>query len=519
MVFGVCRRVLGNHHDAEDAFQGTFLILARKASTVRPRERVANWLHGVAVRTALKVRATTMKRRREQQVAEFPEREAAMTAQRLDLQPLLDQELSGLPENYRLPILLCDLEGRTIKDATRQLGWPQGTLACRLVRGRKLLAKRLASRGLVPSAGSLAVLTSQNNVSAAVPTSLLVSTITAASRIAEGPTMVAGVVPAKVAALMQGVEKAMLFSRLKTAGLRVLIVTLSVCAAATIYTTQAAEQPKAEQKPVTTDEVRKARAAPAPKSAAPREYVVTSRLLGAGAGQPKELLLLPKVTLDDGQLVSVAIVDVPEQLPANLLPKVLHEEKIKIGLFLDVRVRRREGNKIRLVLSVQKNEVDESGAGAVYVSGNSVQAVQDGELLKPVKLVVEREGGGTAKRWVEVTVDEVKATEKATPIPSVEGPNEKHSSAPSVLTPSNYRQKFDDVEETSRTKPATLRTAAIEQILGPGETITGRHPDLVSGPAGVGRGVQTWSRWECGGEALLVGYVDDTASVVVRLRR
>ena len=127
MVFGVCRRVVGNHHDAEDAFQATFLVLARKASSVRPRERVANWLHGVALRTAMKAKTMTAKRRgREKQVTEMPEPEAAQQDQWRDLQPLLDQELNGLPENYRLPILLCDLEGKTIKEATQQLGWPQG---------------------------------------------------------------------------------------------------------------------------------------------------------------------------------------------------------------------------------------------------------------------------------------------------------------------------------------------------------------------------------------------------------
>src|SRR6516162_7170674 len=139
MVFGVCLRVVGNHHDAEDAFQATLLVLARKASSVRPRERVANWLHGVALRTAMKAKAMTAKRRgREKQVTEMPEPEAAQQDQWRDLQPLLDQELNGLPENYRLPILLCDLEGKTLEEAAGQLGWRQGTLAGRLARGRKL---------------------------------------------------------------------------------------------------------------------------------------------------------------------------------------------------------------------------------------------------------------------------------------------------------------------------------------------------------------------------------------------
>jgi RNA polymerase sigma factor (sigma-70 family) len=216
MVFGVCRRIVGNHHDAEDAFQATFLVLARKAWSIRPRERVANWLHGVALRTAMKAKTMTTKRRgREKQATEMPEPEAAQQDQWRDLQPLLDQELNGLPENYRLPILLCDLEGKTIKDAAQQLGWPQGTLAGRLARGRKLLAKWLANRGVMLPAGSLAAVVSQKMASAGVPTSLMISTVKTATLIAAGQATVAGVVPAKVAALTEGVMKSMMLTKLK----------------------------------------------------------------------------------------------------------------------------------------------------------------------------------------------------------------------------------------------------------------------------------------------------------------
>jgi RNA polymerase sigma factor (sigma-70 family) len=218
MVFGVCRRVVGNHHDAEDAFQATFLVLARKASCVRPRERVASWLYGVALRTAMKAKAMTAKRRgREKQVTEMPQSEAAQQGQWRDLQPLLDQELNGLPENYRLPILLCDLSGKTIKEAAQQLGWPQGTLAGRLARGRKLLAKRLTRRGVTLSAGSVAALASRQAASAGVPTSLISSTVKAAPIIAAGQATVAGVVSAKVAALMEGVMKGMMLTKLNNA--------------------------------------------------------------------------------------------------------------------------------------------------------------------------------------------------------------------------------------------------------------------------------------------------------------
>jgi RNA polymerase sigma factor (sigma-70 family) len=125
MVWGACRRVLPNYHDAEDAFQATFLVLVRKAASIVPREMVANWLYGVAHQTALKARATAAKRRaRERQVTQMPE--PAKTGQELwnDLQPLLDRELSRLPDIYRVAIVLCGLEGKTRKEAARELGVP-----------------------------------------------------------------------------------------------------------------------------------------------------------------------------------------------------------------------------------------------------------------------------------------------------------------------------------------------------------------------------------------------------------
>jgi RNA polymerase sigma-70 factor (ECF subfamily) len=132
MVFSVCRRLLHNHHDAEDAFQAVFLVLARKASSVKPREMVANWLYGVAQRTALKARTMIAKReRREQHVNALPDSPAPADPWQ-EVEPWLDQELSNLPEKYRLPIILCDLQGKTIQEATQQVGCPQGTLAGRL---------------------------------------------------------------------------------------------------------------------------------------------------------------------------------------------------------------------------------------------------------------------------------------------------------------------------------------------------------------------------------------------------
>src|SRR5262245_16335940 len=187
MVWGVCRRVLRNHHDAEDAFQATFLVLVRRAAAIASPELLANWLYGVAHQTALKARATAAKRRaRERQVAQMPE--AAVREQDLwsDLLPLLDEELSRLPDRYRVAIVLCDLEGKTRKEAARQLGVPEGTLAARVARGRALLAKRLARHGLAVSVSSLAVALAANAAPANVPTSVATGTIQAATLFAAG---------------------------------------------------------------------------------------------------------------------------------------------------------------------------------------------------------------------------------------------------------------------------------------------------------------------------------------------
>ncbi|HJZ54299.1 MAG TPA: sigma-70 family RNA polymerase sigma factor, partial [Gemmataceae bacterium] len=144
MVMGVCRRVLGQAADAEDAFQATFLVLVRKAGSFTSRDLLANWLHGVALRTALKARTMTAKRRaREQPVAEVPEREAVRQNPGEGQASVVDEELSRLPEKYRLPIVLCELEGKSHQEAAAQLGWPVGTLSGRLSRARKILADRL----------------------------------------------------------------------------------------------------------------------------------------------------------------------------------------------------------------------------------------------------------------------------------------------------------------------------------------------------------------------------------------
>ena len=224
MVWGVCRRLLG-HHDAEDAFQATFIVLVHKAASVVPREMVGNWLYGVAHQTALQARRTAARRRtRELQVTQMPDTTTVQHDPWSDLRPLLDEELSHLPDNYRAVIVLCDLEGRTRKEVARQLDVPEGTVAGRLARARTLLAQRLTRRGVALSVGALAAALSQN-ASAGVPPAVESGAIGAASLLAAGRTA-AGVISPKVAALTDGVLKIMLVSKLKAAVAVVLVLAL-----------------------------------------------------------------------------------------------------------------------------------------------------------------------------------------------------------------------------------------------------------------------------------------------------
>jgi RNA polymerase sigma-70 factor (ECF subfamily) len=205
MVLGVCRRLLTNHQDAEDAFQATFLVLVRKAASVRPRDKVANFLYGVAYRAAQKARAATARRQsREKQVRTLPEPATVADGIWQDLVPLLDRELSRLPEKYRLPLVLCDLEGRTRAEAAGQLRWPEGTVAGRLARGRALLARRLARHGLPLSGGVLTALLAENAASACVPVALVASTGKAAT----------GAASDKVTLLTTGVLQAMVRTKI-----------------------------------------------------------------------------------------------------------------------------------------------------------------------------------------------------------------------------------------------------------------------------------------------------------------
>jgi RNA polymerase sigma factor (sigma-70 family) len=204
MVLRVCYQVLGDSHDAQDAFQATFLILARKARSVRKYDSVASWLYGVADRVARRIRAEAARRRvHERRRSEMTTLESSVEQARSEAWPELHEEVASLPEKLRVPIVLCYLEGLTAEAAAQQLGCPRGTILSRLSRARERLRERLTRRG-VSFSNSLPLYAMKSTV----PDGLFHSTVQAATRITEGKTAV-GTVPASVAALTEGVLRMM----------------------------------------------------------------------------------------------------------------------------------------------------------------------------------------------------------------------------------------------------------------------------------------------------------------------
>jgi RNA polymerase sigma factor (sigma-70 family) len=204
MVLGVCRRILGNEADAHDAFQATFLVFVRKASTILPRARVGNWLYGVANKTALKARALNQLRRAREWQASRPQ--SAPTDDGVpEVLATLDEALSRLPAKYRTAIVLCHLQELTLQEAARQLGCPPGTLASRLARARVMLAQRLARSGVSVAGGALATALARGAAPAPVPSALLASTTRAATTFAAGNAVAASAISSDVARLTQGV--------------------------------------------------------------------------------------------------------------------------------------------------------------------------------------------------------------------------------------------------------------------------------------------------------------------------
>jgi RNA polymerase sigma factor (sigma-70 family) len=246
MVLSVCRSILRDSHDAEDAFQAAFLLLAQKAGSIHRREAVSGWLYRVAYHTAVRAQANAARRRIvEKRAVTMSSADPVLDMSLREVRGILLEELDNLPEQYRAPLVLCGLEEKSREEAARLLGWSPGAVKGKLERGRELLRTRLRRRGLELSSGLCAValaLGSTSRVSAA----LADSTLRAAVQVAGG-SVVGSAVSAKVAALVQGVSKTMFHSKANIA-----IVLLLALSAATIFgvvwhRAEAAGQPSPQQ--------------------------------------------------------------------------------------------------------------------------------------------------------------------------------------------------------------------------------------------------------------------------------
>jgi RNA polymerase sigma factor (sigma-70 family) len=300
MVLGVCRRVLRHTQDAEDAFQASFLVLARKAGAIKRPGLLGNWLYGVAYRTSLKVRTETARRRSHETTAgNFPVEAAAPDSAPDDLGRLLDEEIRRLPEKYRRPFLLCYLEGQTNEEAARLLGCPKGTVLSRLAWARQRLRSRLTRRGVTPSAGLFTLLLAQT---ASVPAVLVRSTVQGATLFVGGRAVVAGAVSLKAIPLAEGVLQAMFASKLKIAAVFAVGATLTAVLGGMLTFHAFAEKPPAA-KP-------KDQPAPAPAIIAFKKTSLTIDELIAATG-----LNIYKFQLDmaKGQKFRVAVTKFPSK--------------------------------------------------------------------------------------------------------------------------------------------------------------------------------------------------------------
>ncbi len=260
LVLKTCRSVLGDAHAAEDAFQATFLVLARKARALQVRDSVAPWLQGVARRVATRARSAAW--RRQKLEARFADRNAARATffepndqgQGNELGPIVRQEIARLPERYRAVVELCDLQGRSHEEAARDLGWPIGTVKSRQARGRSRLRDRLARRGLDPSASSVWVGT--------VSQSLIQATTQAAIGFSAGSTATKGVIPVAAAALASLTLRSMIMFKLRMATMA-LLATGSIGIGAAGFARQDGQAPDQATKPQPPGEL-KADAQPNP---------------------------------------------------------------------------------------------------------------------------------------------------------------------------------------------------------------------------------------------------------------
>jgi RNA polymerase sigma factor (sigma-70 family) len=365
LVFGVCRRVTGNHHLAEDAFQAVFVVLAAKAAAVRPPHAVAAWLHGVAWRTASRARTMAdRRRRREVVVSALPEPIPRSPEEMPDAVAVLDEEIARLPAHYRLPLVMCELQGQSRKEVAGRLGIPEGTLSSRLAHARKVIANRLRQRGIALSvAGLTAVLTQA--ASGQAPVALAANVTAAATR---------GTIPAHVTKLSHGVLRIMFLDKLKTTiPLAVLVAGLVACAAiAAVPRSQPPEPPQILPTPPVILAAK--RTDPPPAKTAPEKPIPEGRILVYNQG--KRLFLTPDGK-PDGEFPGPTDKTNPFYKARDFA--LSPDGKRVAFITYDVNPRDREGNNVRYVLI---RDLDGKDTGTnLELKVHNMAWTSDGKLL------------------------------------------------------------------------------------------------------------------------------------------
>jgi RNA polymerase sigma factor (sigma-70 family) len=278
MVLRMCQSVLHSLHDAEDAFQATFLVLAQKAGSIHRGESVSSWLYRVAYHLALRAKANAARRKvLEERAVIMPSANPVLDMSLRELQGILFEELENLPEAYRASLVLCGLEEKSLDEAARLLGWTKGALKGRLQRGRQLLRGRLRRRGLDLSAALCATALALNPASGQVSTTLAHTTLRAALKVALRKGAVAGVVSAEVAALVEGASQSMFHSKAKFATLLLAAIGIVTVAFGVLWHRAAAADPAAEQRQAVKPEDKAPAATPGSRSRAETSETIAVR--------------------------------------------------------------------------------------------------------------------------------------------------------------------------------------------------------------------------------------------------
>jgi RNA polymerase sigma factor (sigma-70 family) len=476
MVWGVCRRLLRSHQDAEDAFQATFLVLVRKAASLMCRELVANWLYGVAHQTSLKARATITRRQgREKQVTAIPEPQTVRPELWNDLQAVLDQELSRLPDKYRAVIVLCDLEGKTRKEAARHFHLPEGTVASRLATARAMLAKRLARTGVTVPGSALAVALSSQNASAGLPASVALSTIKAASLLAAGKAT-AGACSAQAVALAEGVLKTMLLTKLKIAT-AVLVAVAMLGTGVAVLTGQAPGERQAapgqqtaaqEQTKSPTPDARRT----APTKTEPLPTVVTGTITAVNV-DARSLTIRRQEGEASYNVSKVAHISIDCQ-PGDLSALPVGAN-VTLSQFLDPRTARDiQANGPAIFGTVKAVNVQDSTITVKGQPDRTFKVAADTEIFidgKPGKLAGIPEGANLHALYVRVDQKTVRGV-------NVEGPG-FHNVSVKAVDAANNTLTFDDKAPAPMTGK-TLRVADNLEL-----AIEGKPGKLSSLPGGA----------------------------------